>query len=154
MRNEEEVNLLFPPWELFRRFLLVTMMLMLGTGFSFGIIVNYYVPVPPKWGVGILFLVSMVFFAINFSVTRGAFLCAKILKYYALSLACISTPSLLMGVNIIFLVINIILTLGAFFLISGSTYQKLVQYQFNFFEDIKKSRESVEKELAKSRERS
>jgi len=38
----------------------------------------------------------------------------------------------------------------AFFLISGKTYQKLVQYQYDFFEDIKEAREIVEKEMERA----
>jgi len=98
MKDEEEKgSLLFPPWKLMGRFLLVTMILMLTTGISFGIVVHFYIKLTPEWAVCILFLVAMTFFIINFRVTRGSFLCANILKYYALFLVFISLPAVLIG---------------------------------------------------------
>ena len=149
MRDEEEkVNLLFPPWKLMRRFLLVTMILILGIAFSGGIVFNLYIQLTPEWEIGILFSTTVIFCIVNFRVTRGSFFCASILKYYALFLACISIYSLLMGSEMIFSLINTALTFIAFFLISGKTYQKLVQYQLDFLDDIKEAREAVEKEIA------
>ena len=57
MKDEEEkVNLLFPPWKLMGRFLLVTMLLILGTAFSGGMVFNIYIQLTPEWEVGVLFL--------------------------------------------------------------------------------------------------
>lgn len=149
MKDEEEkVNLLFPPWKLMGRFLLVTMLLILGTAFSGGMVFNIYIQLTPEWEVGVLFLTIVIFCIVNFRVTRGSFICAHILKYYAIFLACINISSLLMGNDKIFTLINTALTLIAFFLISGETYQKLVQYQLDFFDDIKEAKEAVEKEIA------
>ncbi len=146
--EEEKVNFLFPPWKLMGRFLLVTMMLILGTAFSGGTVFNLYIQLTPEWEIGILFSTIVIFCIVNFRVTRGSFFCANILKYYALSLACISLPSLLIDGFNIFVLLNVILTLTAFSLISGETYQKLVQYQLDFFDDIKEAKEAVEKEIA------
>lgn len=152
MDNEEEkVNLLFPPWKLMGRFLLVTMILILGTAFSGGIVFKFFIQLAPEWEMGILFSIVVVFCIVNFRVTRGSFFCANILKYYALFLACINILSLLMDSDNIFSLINTTLMLVTFFLISGKTYQKLVQYQLDFFDDIKEAKEAVEKELAMSR---
>ena len=149
MNNEEEkVNVLFPPWKLMGRFLLVTMILILGTAFSGGIVFNLFIPLAPEWEMGILFSIVVVFCIVNFRVTRGSFFCANILKYYALFLACLNILSLLMDSDKTFSLINAILTLIAFFLISGKTYKKLVQYQLDFFDDIKEAKEAVEKEIA------
>lgn len=152
MSNKEElVNLLFPPWKLMRRFLVVTIMLILGTAFSGGIVFNLYLQVTPEWEMGVLFSIILVFCLVNFRVTRGSFLCAKILKYYALFLACICIPSLLMGKDSLFSFLTVFMMLGTFYLISSKRYQQLVQYQFDFFEDIKEARAAVEKEIAMSR---
>jgi len=151
MKNEEEKgSLLFPPWRLMGRFLLVTMMLILGTAFSGGIIFNFYLELTAKWQVGILFSTSGVFCIVNFRVTRGSFFCANILKYYALILACVCIPALLIDQDYLFTLFTVFLMLSAFYLISGKTYQKLVQYQYDFFEDIKEAREIVEKEMERA----
>ena len=145
--NEELVNLLFPPWRLMRRFLLVTMMLMLGTAFGLAISFNLYLQLTPEWEVGILFSIGLAFCLTNFRVTRGSFFCAMLLKYYALLLACVCIPSLLIDTDYLFTFMTIFLMLSAFYLISGKTYQKFVQYQHDFFEDIKEAREAIKKEL-------
>ena len=150
MKEEEKGSLLFPPWRLMGRFLLVTMMLILGTAFSGGIIFNFYFELTAKWQVGILFSTSGVFCIVNFRVTRGSFFCANILKYYALILACVCMPALLIDQDYLFTLFTVFLMLSAFYLISGETYQKLVQYQYDFFEDIKEAREIVEKEMERA----
>jgi len=151
MKNEEEKgSLLFPPWRLMGRFLLVTMMLIAGTAFSGITIFSYYLELTLKWQMGILFSTSGVFCIVNFRVTRGSFFCANILKYYALILACVCIPALLIDQDYLFTLFTVFLMLSAFYLISGETYQKLVQYQHDFFEDIKEAREIVEKEMERA----
>ena len=151
MKDEEEKgSLLFPPWRLMGRFLLVTMMLIAGTAFSGITIFSYYLELTLKWQIGILFLTIGVFCIVNFRVTRGSFLCANILKYYALILACVCIPSLLLDQDYFFTLFTVFLMLSAYYFISGKTYQKLVQYQHDFFEDIKEARELVEKEMERA----
>ncbi|MBU2869486.1 hypothetical protein [Colwellia sp. E2M01] len=155
MKNEEKnVNLIFPPWKLMGRFLLVIMLLMVGTGLSGTMLLLEYFDAKPEWLVGTIFSVSIIFCLVNFGVTRGSFLCAKILKYYSLCLIILCVPLLVIvegGKYYILLSLNFFALTGASYLISGETYQKLVQYQYDFFEDIKEAREVVEKKLAKSR---
>jgi len=150
MKEEEKGSLLFLPWRLMGRFLLVTMMLTAGTAFSGITIFSFYLELTLKWQMGILFLTIGVFCIVNFRVTQGSFLCANILKYYALILACVCIPSLLLEQDYLFTLFTVFLMLSAFYLISGETYQKLVQYQYDFFEDIKEAREIVEKEMEKA----
>ncbi|MBU2972028.1 hypothetical protein KO527_22070 [Pseudoalteromonas sp. C2R02] len=151
MKDEEEKgSLLFPPWRLMGRFLLVTMMLIAGTAFSGITIFSYYMELTLKWQIGILFSTIGVFCIVNFRVTRGSFFCANILKYYALILACVCIPALLIEQDYLFTLFTVFLMLSAFYLISGKTYQKLVQYQHDFFEDIKEAREIVEKEMERA----
>lgn len=148
--NEELVNLLFPPWKLMRSFLSVTIMLMLGTAFGLAISFNLYLKLTPEWEVGIIFLTGFAFCFTNFRVTRGSFFCAMLLKYYALLLTCVCIPALLIDTDYLFSFVTMLLMLFAFYLISGKTYQKFVQYQFDFFEDIKEAREAIKKELEMS----
>ncbi len=152
--EEEKVNLLFPPWKLMGRFLLVIMLLMIGTGLSGTMFLLEYFDTKPEWLVGMMFSVSIIFCLVNFRVTRGSFLCAKILKCYSLCLIILCVPLLVIIEGekyYILLSLNFFALTSAFYLIKGETYQKLVQYQHDFFEDIKEAREAVEKELAKSR---
>ena len=149
--KEELGSLLFPPWRLMRRFLFVTMLLMIGTGTAVGIVFNIYIQVRPEWEVGSLLPLTILFCLLNFRVTRGSFICAKILKYYAFCLACICLPALFFMkggyAGYILNFISIFALFTAFYLISGKTYQKLVQYQYEFFEDIKEVKETIAKEL-------
>jgi len=146
--QEDKVNLIFPPWKLMGTFLLVTIMLILGTAFTGGIVFNLYIQLSPEWEIGILFSIIIIFCMVNFRVTRGSFLCAKILKYYSLFLACICIPAVLIDDDYLFSFLTIFSMLSVFYLISSSKYQKLVQYQFDFFEDIKEAKQAIEKELA------
>jgi len=150
--NKEELgSLLFPPWRLLRRFLFVTMLLILGTGAVIGIVFNTYFQVDPRWEFASLFPLTVFFCFLNFRVTRGSFLCANILKYYALTLVCICLPTIIFmkeaSAGYVLYFITILMLLSAFYLISGQTYQKLIQYQYEFFEDIKEIKENIEKEL-------
>lgn len=156
MSNNDEVFLLFPPWKLLRRFLLVTVILLMGTVYSGMTLLTQYFDTSPEWLLGILFSVGIMFCLLNFKVSQGSFLCAKILKYYALFLALICLPSfiILEGSSYhIATVTNIAFMLLSFYLIKGKKYQGLIKYQYNFFKDIKDARAAVEKEMAKGNRR-
>ena len=156
MFKNEEVFLLFPPWKLLRRFLLVTVILLMGTVYSGMTLLTQYFDTSPEWLLGILFSVGIMFCLLNFKVSQGSFLCAKILKYYALFLALICLPSfiILEGSSYhIATVTNIAFMLLSFYLIKGKKYQGLIKYQYNFFKDIKDARAAVEKEMAKGNRR-
>ena len=156
MFKNDEVFLLFAPWKLLRRFLLVTIILLLGTVFSGMTLLTQYFNTSPEWLLGILFSVGIMFCFINFKVSQGSFLCANILKYYALFLALICLPSFIIlegnGYHIA-TVTNIAFMLLSFYLIKGNKYQGLIKYQYNFFKDIKDARAAVEKEMAKGNKR-
>ncbi|MGP5159301.1 hypothetical protein [Pseudoalteromonas prydzensis] len=152
MSNNDEVFLLFPPWKLLRRFLLVTVILLMGTVYSGMTLLTQYFDTSPEWLLGILFSVGIAFCLVNFKVSQGSFLCANILKYYAVFLALICLPSfiILEGSSYhIATVTNIAFMLLSFYLIKGNKYQGLIKYQYNFFKDIKDARAAVEKEMAK-----
>lgn len=156
MFKNEEVFLLFPPWKLLRRFLLVTVILLIGTVYSGMTLLTQYFDTSPEWLLGILFSVGIMFCLLNFKVSQGSFLCAKLLKYYALFLALICLPSfiILEGSSYhIATVTNIAFMLLSFYLIKGNKYQGLIKYQYNFFKDIKDARAAVEKEIAKGNKR-
>lgn len=152
MSNNDEVFLLFPPWKLLRRFLFVTIILLLGTVYSGMTLLTQYFDTSPEWLLGILFSVGIAFCLVNFKVSQGSFYCAKILKYYALFLALICIPSFIIlegnGYHIA-TVTNIVFMLLSFYLIRGKKYQGLIKYQYDFFKDIKDARAAVEKEMAK-----
>ena len=87
MAKGTEIFLLFPPWKLLRRFLLVTVILLIGTVYSGMTLLTQYFDTSPEWLLGILFSVGIMFCLLNFKVSQGSFLCAKLLKYDALFLA-------------------------------------------------------------------
>ena len=152
MSNSDEIFLLFLPWNLLRRFLLVTIILLLGTVYSGMTLLTQYFDTSPEWLLGILFSVGIAFCLVNFKAIQGSFLCAKILKYYALFLALICLPSFIIlqgsGYHIA-TITNIAFMLLSFYLIKGNKYQSLIKYQYNFFKEIKDARTAVEKEMAK-----
>ena len=156
MAKGTQIFLLFPPWKLLRRFLLVTIILLLGTVYSGMTLLTQYFDTSPEWLLGILFSVGIMFCFFNFKVSQGSLLCAKILKYYALFLALICLPSFMIlegsGYHIA-TVTNIAFMLLSFYLIKGKKYQGLIKYQYNFFKDIKDARAAVEKEMAKGNRR-
>ncbi len=156
MSKNDEVFLLFPPWKLLRRFLLVTVLLLLGTVYSGMTVLTQYFDTDPEWLLGILFSAGIAFCLINFKVSQGSFFCANILKFYALFLAVICLPSFIIlegNGYYIATVINVAFMLLSFYLIKGEKYQGLVKYQYDFFKDIKDARAAVEKEMAKSNRR-
>ena len=100
--------------------------------------------------VGILFSASILFCLVNFQVTRGSFLCAKVLKYYAIGLALICLPSLFIvdsSGKLYFSIINLMLLLRASYLISEKKYQNLIQFQKDFFDDLNEAKMAVEREM-------
>ena len=156
MSKNDEVFLLFPPWKLLRRFLLVTVLLLLGTVYSGMTVLTQYFDTDPEWLLGILFSAGIAFCLINFKVSQGSFFCANILKFYALFLAVICLPTFIIlegNGYYIATAINIAFMLLSFYLIKGEKYQGLIKYQYDFFKDIKDARAAVEKEMSKGNRR-
>lgn len=145
---------IFPPWELLRSFLFVTVLLLLGTVFSGMTLLTKYFSAETEWIIGILFSVGTAFCLLNFKVSYGSHTCAKILKYYALFLALICMPVFILIDEAAYKIasaINIVLMLLAFYVIKSEKYQNLVQYQFDFFKDIKEARAAIEQEVLRNR---
>ena len=152
MSQSDVKYLLFPPWGLVTRFIFVTILLLLGTVYSGMTLLTQYLNTTPEWLLGILFSVGVLFCLLNFKASRGSFFCTNILKYYALFLAFICLPSFFViegnGYHIAS-AINMALMLFSFLLIKGQKYQELIQYQYNFFKDIKNSRLAIKNEITK-----
>ncbi|WDE09114.1 hypothetical protein SG34_030575 [Thalassomonas viridans] len=148
-REENEIVGLLPPIKSMVCFLVVTVLLALGTAFTGSTVLSKYFNFTPEWLLGSLAFIGIIFCIINFRVTRGSFLCAKILQYYTLFLAAACLPAFVIVEEPYypFYFINIFLMLITFYLISSKTYWKLVQYQHDHFADIKEAREEVEKIL-------
>mgnify|MGYP007002578333 FL=1 len=148
-KDENEVVGLLPPIKSLICFLIVTILLILGTAFSGSTVLSGYFDLTPEWLMGSLSLVIIVFCIVNFRVTRGSFLCAKVLQYYAFFLAAVCLPAFVIveEPNYLFYFINIFMMLIAFYLLSGKTYRKLVQYQHDHFADIKEAREEIKQML-------
>ena len=148
--KDDEIVGFFPRKRLVISFLVVTMMLTFGTGLSVITVCNIYIEPEPKTVFGALMFASIIFCLLNFQVTRGSFVCAKVLRYYSVALALICIPTLFLAdidIEQIYSVANIVMLFGAFCLMGGKTYQEFVRYQCNFFADIKEAREEVEKEM-------
>ena len=151
--KDDEIVGLLPPKKSLACFLLVTVLLLAGTALSGNTVLQEYFSVSPKWLMGSLSVITIIFCLVNFQVSRGSFACTKVLKYYALFLAIICIPSFFIVDKPDYFKLslgNISISLFAFYLISGKTYKKLVQYQNDFFSDIKAARETAEKILNES----
>ncbi|PIW60316.1 hypothetical protein [Shewanella sp. CG12_big_fil_rev_8_21_14_0_65_47_15] len=154
--KDDEIVGFFPPKRLIAVFLVVTMLLTLGTAMSCITVFSIHLDLGPEWMVGIISFIVILFSMINFGVTRGSFVCWKVLEYYALLLSLISIPSLLMAKTaylLMFFAINSLMLFSAFYLIRSHSYKKLVQYQFNHFSDVKEVKEAVEEEMKRNRKR-
>ncbi|AVT46310.1 MULTISPECIES: hypothetical protein [Shewanella] len=154
--KDDEIVGFFPTKKWIAVFLVVTMLLTLATAISCITVFSMHLDVGPEWMVGILSFMAILFSMINFGVTRGSFVCWKVLEYYALLLSIISIPSLLMAKTadlLMFFSINSLMLFSAFYLIRSHSYQKLVQYQFDHFSDIKEAKEAVEEEMKRNRKR-
>ncbi|WDE06032.1 hypothetical protein SG34_003630 [Thalassomonas viridans] len=129
------------------QFLLVTMLLTIGSATSSIIVFDQYFNVSPGLMFTLLGIVSVVFCLVNFRVTRGSFFCAKILQYYSLFLAAVCLPAFVIVDNpyYLFYFINIFMMLATFYLITGNAYREFVKYQHEHFADIKEAREEIEK---------
>ncbi|WP_281555871.1 hypothetical protein [Thalassomonas sp. RHCl1] len=141
---------LLPPRKNIGLFLLVTMLLIIGTGMSVSVMSNSYCKLSPQWSLSLLAALVIFFSITNFRVIKGSFLGAKVLKYYSITLTVICLPAIFLQNStaaLIFCFINISLLFSAIYLISGKKYLAFVQYQQDFFTDIKEAKEAVEKEL-------
>ncbi|WDD99824.1 hypothetical protein [Thalassomonas actiniarum] len=149
LKNKKDDNVvgLLPPMKLMGRFLLVTMLLTLGSAASSIIVFDQYLNVSPELMFALLSVISVLFCVVNFRVSRGSFFCAKILQYYTLLLATVCLPAFVLVDNpdYIFYFINIFMMLFTFHLITGKAYGEFVKYQYEHFADIKEAREEIEK---------
>lgn len=151
--RDDEIVGFFPRKRLVVNFLVVTMMLVFGTAFSVITVCNIYFEAAPETEIIVGWLMIIIFGLLNVQVTRGSFLCAKILRYYALALALICAPALFLadnGVDQIYSTANMTILFGAFYLMGGTIYQELVQYKHDQFADMREVRDAIEKEMKRS----
>ena len=119
------------------------MLVIIGTGISLSVFINSDYKLSAQWSLGLLIALVVFFSIANFRVIKGSLLAAKILKYYAVILATIRFPALMLqntNAAIIFCAINILILLAAIYLLSGSKYWMFVQYQRDFFTDINQTK--------------
>lgn len=151
-----EFHEVFPRKGLIFSFLAVTMMLIFGTAISIVTAGNIYFDAGPETEIIVGWFMVSVFCLVNFKVTRGSFLCAKILRYYALALALICIPSLFSADTKgeqIFACTNIAMLFGVFYLIGGKTYQEMVQNRHDFCKEMIELRETREAIIAMNNKR-
>ena len=139
MKNNkyEETLGFFPRKRLVASFVVVTMMMVFGTAFSVITVLDIYFEFEPEVAEDVLVFVSAIFCLVNFPVTRGSFLCAKILRYYSLALALICLPALILvdnGTYQVFSAANLAIFFGAgaFYLMGRGAYQEFVQNRYDF----------------------
>ena len=143
----------FPKKQQMVSFLATTMMLIFGTTFSVIIIYQVYFKASPGAMMITGWLMIVIFSLLNFKVTRGSFLCAKILRFYALTLAIISLPGLFLAETMDEIMIcfsSVVLLFGVFYLIGGKTYQEMVQNRYDFYIAMIDLRAVIEKEMERS----
>ena len=154
MKNNKDNEALevFPRKRLMGSFLAVTMMLIFGIALSVIVCQIYFNP-GPEAVFGFIVVATIVFSIVNFKVTRGSFLCAKILRYCALFMALICIPGLFLAETIgvrMLCYSNVVMLFGVFYLIGGKTYQEMVQNRHDFCEEMIEFREAIEKEMKRS----
>jgi len=148
---KNKVGLLFPPLKLLLTFLLVTILVITGTAFSGGIVFNFYIQTSPIWEISMLTVAILAFCIVNFRITRGSFLCLILLKYYVLFLVFLGIPALIIEVDNIFTLITLVLMASTYCIISSKTYRQFVQYQHEFFQDVREAHEAMQRELLKNK---
>lgn len=159
-KNDEVVDLLTMIWlgkwpskRLMASFLVVTMMLIFGAAQSLIIVFQIYFKASPGAMIITGWLIIIIFILLNFKVTRGSFLCARILRFYALALAMICLPGLFLAETMVERIIcysGVVVLFGAFYLIGGKTYQEMVQNRYDFCAEMMALRAAIEKEMERS----
>lgn len=155
MRNNKSDESLgvFPKKQQMVSFLAVTMMLISGTALSDIVVYKVYFKAPPGAMIITGWLMVVIFSLLNFKVTRGSFLCARILRFYALALAMICLPGLFLAETMVERIIcysGVVVLFGAFYLIGGKTYQEMVQNRYDFCAEMMALRAAIEKEMERS----
>ncbi|MBV1871017.1 MAG: hypothetical protein KUG83_00590 [Gammaproteobacteria bacterium] len=155
MRNNKSDESLgvFPKKQQMVSFLAVTMMLISGTALSDIVVYKVYFKASPGAMIITGWLMVVIFSLLNFKVTRGSFLCARILRFYALALAMICLPGLFLAETMVERIIcysGVVVLFGAFYLIGGKTYQEMVQNRYDFCAEMMALRAAIEKEMERS----
>ncbi|PIW62578.1 hypothetical protein [Shewanella sp. CG12_big_fil_rev_8_21_14_0_65_47_15] len=154
-KNEEMVSF-FPKKQAMIVFLIVTLLLLIGTGMSVTIVLNTYYKLSAEWSLAILMVLSLLFSFINFKVTRGSFSCANLLKYYTVLLVLIGIPAVLLQDTFakqLFCLFNLAVLIATFFLVKSKIYHAYIQHQFDLINDIKEAQAIIEKEINRGRSR-
>ncbi|KVX01654.1 hypothetical protein [Shewanella frigidimarina] len=131
----------FPPLLSFITFLIASVLMTISLGVGASVALSFYFDPSPEAILGVLAVLSIIFFLVNYQVILGSFFAVKVLKLFQYALLVLLIPIVIIeGFSVeLFIVklVSAVLVMSSIFILDSKKYRIFVQHRLNSVEDYK-----------------
>ncbi|AZG71398.1 hypothetical protein [Shewanella livingstonensis] len=140
-QSEDVAVGIFPPLLSFITFLIASVLMTISFGVGASVTLNFYFDPSPEAILGVLAVLSIIFFLVNYQVILGSFFAVKVLKLFQYALLVLLIPIVIIedfSVELFIVkLISAVLAMSSIFILGSKKYRIFVQHRLNSVKDYK-----------------
>ena len=140
-QSEDVAVGIFPPLLSFITFLIASVLMTISFGVGASVTLNFYFDPSPEAILGVLAVLSIIFFLVNYQVILGSFFAVKVLKLFQYALLVLLIPIVIIedfSVELFIVkLISAVLAMSSIFILDSKKYRIFVQHRLNSVKDYK-----------------
>ena len=140
-QSEDVAVGIFPPLLSFITFLIASVLMTISFGVGASVTLNFYFDPSPEAILGVLAVLSIIFFFVNYQVILGSFFAVKVLKLFQYALLVLLIPIVIIedfSVELFIVkLVSAVLAMSSIFILDSKKYRIFVQHRLNSVKDYK-----------------
>jgi hypothetical protein len=140
-QSEDVAVGIFPPLLSFITFLIASVLMTISFGVGASVTLNFYFDPSPEAILGVLAVLSIIFFLVNYQVILGSFFAVKVLKLFQYALLVLLIPIVIIedfSVELFIVkLVSAVLAMSSIFILDRKKYRIFVQHRLNSVKDYK-----------------
>ncbi|MBB1363483.1 hypothetical protein H5125_15150 [Shewanella sp. SR44-4] len=140
-QSEDVAVGIFPPLLSFITFLIASVLMTISFGVGASVTLNFYFDPSPEAILGVLAVLSIIFFLVNYQVILGSFFAVKVLKLFQYALLVLLIPIVIIedfSVELFIVkLVSAVLAMSSIFILDSKKYRIFVQHRLNSVKDYK-----------------
>jgi hypothetical protein len=140
-QSEDVAVGIFPPLLSFITFLIASVLMTISFGVGASVTLNFYFDPSPEAILGVLAVLSIIFFLVNYQVILGSFFAVKVLKLFQYAFLVLLIPIVIIedfSVELFIVkLVSAVLAMSSIFILDSKKYRIFVQHRLNSVKDYK-----------------